>query len=139
MTSSGMTLAAVLLVALAAGPAAAQDEEHARPPAAPEDVATIDAIITASYDVISGPAGVARNWDRERSLFHPKSHHLPTRPGEDGEFVVEAMHVDAFIEMAGPYFEREGFFEKEIARRTERDGNVAHVFSTYEWRNEPDG
>jgi hypothetical protein len=131
--------AVVLLVAFAAGPARAQEAEEVRPPAAPEDVATIDAIITASYDVISGPAEEERDWDRERSLFHPKSHHLPTRPVEGGRFAVEAMHVDEFIANAGPYFEREGFYEREIARRTERFGNIAHVFSTYEWRNEPDG
>jgi hypothetical protein len=40
-------------------------------PADPADVASIDAIITAAYDVISGPAGQKRDWDRERSLFIP--------------------------------------------------------------------
>src|SRR5437660_4770493 len=35
----------------------------------PSDVASIDAIITAAYEVISGPAGKKRDWHRERSLF----------------------------------------------------------------------
>lgn len=35
-------------------------------------------------------------------------------------------------------FEKEGFFEKEIARRTESFGQIAHVFSTYEARHSPD-
>jgi hypothetical protein len=35
------------------------------------DVESIDAIIAAAYDVISGPAGQKRDWDRERSLFYP--------------------------------------------------------------------
>ena len=35
---------------------------------------------------------------------------------------------------SGPALERSGFFEREIARRTERFGSVLHVFSTYESR-----
>jgi hypothetical protein len=35
------------------------------------DVESINAIIAAAYDVISGPAGKKRDWDRERSLFFP--------------------------------------------------------------------
>ena len=59
-------LAALVLVtgvvaALAPIPATAQ-----QPAADPADVASIDAIITAVYDVISGDAGVARDWDRFR-------------------------------------------------------------------------
>lgn len=123
-----------------ATPTASQEPvARPRPVAAPEDVETIDAIVSASYDVISGAAGVARDWNRELSLFHPESRHIPTRKSESGEWVADVMTVDEFIELAGPYFEREGFFEHEIARTTERFGNIAHVFSTYEWSNEKDG
>jgi hypothetical protein len=31
--------------------------------------------------------------------------------------------------------EEQGFFEREVARRTEMFGNIAHVFSTYEARH----
>ncbi len=110
-----------------------------RPAAAPEDVATIDAIIRASYDVISGSADTPRDWERELSLFHPSSRHIPTRQGESGDWVADVMAVEDFIELAGPYFEREGFFEYEIARTTEQYGNIAHVFSTYEWSSEKGG
>ena len=41
------------------------------PNADPNDVTSIDAIITAAYAVISGPAGKKRDWDRERSLYYP--------------------------------------------------------------------
>ncbi len=106
---------------------------------AQEDVATIDAIIKASYDVISGAKEQVRNWDRERALFHPDSRHMPTRMSETGEYVADVMSVEDFIQRAAPFFEKEGFFEYEIARRTERFGNIAHVFSTYEWRHTLDG
>src|SRR5207249_6447509 len=42
------------------------------------DVESIDAIIAATYDVISGPAGKRRDWDRERSLFYPGARLIPT-------------------------------------------------------------
>ena len=45
----------------------------------PADVESIDAIISASYDVISGSKDEPRDWNRERSLFYPGSRHMPTR------------------------------------------------------------
>ena len=38
-----------------------------------DDVISIDSIIDALYDVISGEKGEERNWDRERYLFHPEA------------------------------------------------------------------
>ena len=43
-----------------------------------DDVGSIDAIITAAYDGISGPAGQKRDWDRERSLYFPGARLIPT-------------------------------------------------------------
>ena len=34
--------------------------------------------------------------------------------------------------------EKEGFFEKEVARVTEQFGQIVHAFSTYESRHAPD-
>jgi hypothetical protein len=42
---------------------------------------------------------------------------------------------DAFIKGFTEYVSGGGFFEKDLARRTERFGNIAHVFSTYESRH----
>ena len=118
----------VLTVGCLSNPAAAQE-------AAPEDVASIDAIINASYDVISGSADEERNWDRERSLFHPDSRHMPTYRAESGEWIADVTDVEGFIERADRYFKD----EYEIARKVERFGNIAHVFSTYEWSNAQGG
>ena len=105
----------------------------------PADVSSIDAIITASYDVISGSKEQQRDWDRERSLFHPGSRHMPTRMDSSGLYVADVMDVEGFIKRAQPYFAQVGFYEYEIARKTERFGNIAHVLSTYAWKNEIDG
>src|SRR5580658_7280184 len=37
----------------------------------PSDVDTVEHLVAALYDVISGPAGKPRDWDRFRSLFLP--------------------------------------------------------------------
>ena len=36
----------------------------------PEDVATVDGILRAYYEVVSGPAGEAADVERDRSLHH---------------------------------------------------------------------
>jgi hypothetical protein len=107
----------------------------APPPAAnPADVATMDSILAALYDVISGPAGT-RNWDRFRSLFIPGARLIPTTPRPTGEVGSRVLTVEEYVQRAGAFFEKEGFFEREAARRVETFGNIAHVFSTYESRH----
>src|SRR4029453_8298467 len=106
-------------------------------PADPRDVASIDAIITAAYDSISGPAGQKRNWARERSLYYPGARLIPTaKPRANDGLAPQILDVDGFIARVEPYFAEHGFFEKEIARRTEKFGHIAHVWSTYESRHD---
>jgi len=105
----------------------------------PRDVESIDAIITAAYDVISGPAGKKRDWDRERSLYYPGARLIPTaKPGATDGLAPQILDVEGFIARVEPYFAEHGFFEKEIARRTEQFGHIAHVWSTYESRHSED-
>ena len=72
----------------------------------PSDVASIDTIITAAYDVISGPAGKKRDWHRERSLFIPGARLIPTakKAGEeDVDLAPQVLDVDAYIARVEPY------------------------------------
>lgn len=103
-------------------------------PADSKDVSSVDAIIGAVYNVISGPAGQKRNWERMRTLFVPDARMMPTGKRPTGELVRRALNVDEYIKTSGPFLEKEGFFETEIGRRTEQYGNIVHVFSTYESR-----
>ena len=48
------------------------------------------------------------------------------------------MTVEDYVQRGGALFEKEGFFEREVARRTEAFGNIAHLFSTYESRHAKD-
>lgn len=120
-------------VAAPAAPAAAS-----MPAARSADVASIDAIIAAVYDVISGPAGAPRDWDRMRSLFAPEGRMGAVVPRPDGSFVLRAMTPDDYIARNTKAFATMGFFETEKARTTETFGQIAHVFSTYEARHAKD-
>jgi hypothetical protein len=106
----------------------------------PRDVDSIDGIIAATYDVISGPAGKKRDWERERSLFHSDARLIPTAtvPGRnDVDLAPLVLDVEGYIARVEPLFEKEGFYEKEVARRVEQFGQIAHVWSTYESRRDP--
>ena len=106
----------------------------------PSDVESIDAIIAASYDVISGPPGKKRDWARERSLFYPGARLIPTAtvPGKtDVDLAPLVLDVEGYIARVEPLFEKEGFYETEVARRTEQFGRIAQVWSTYESRHDP--
>ena len=104
------------------------------------DVESIDAIIAATYDVISGPAGKQRDWDRERSLFYPGARLMPTATvagRNDVELAPQILDVEGYIARVEPLFAKSGFYETEIARRVESFGSIAHVWSTYESRRDP--
>jgi hypothetical protein len=117
-------------------PVVAQDV--APPPADPADVATQDAIIAAVYDVISGPAGQARDWDRWRTLFLPDARLVAVRVTRDGEVSPVVMTPEEYVQRSGDVLEANGFFEVEIDRTAERYGHIAHMFSTYESRRSLD-
>ncbi len=110
------------------------------PTATTEDGASVDAIITALYDAISGPAGEARDWDRFRSLFVADAKLIPTgvRSGES-KATARVIIVDEYIESSGSTLGERGFFESEIGRVTEQFGNIVHAFSTYDSRWTPEG
>ena len=104
-----------------------------------EDVQSIDAILAATYDVISGPAGKKRDWDRFRSLFYPGARLIPTgkRPNET-EVRARVLSPDDYVERSAPFLEKDGFFERGVSNKIDRFGNIAHVFSTYESRHAAD-
>jgi hypothetical protein len=104
----------------------------AGPAADPKDVSSLDAILGAVYDVISGPPGTARNWDRFRSLFVAGARLVPTGIGADKTARLRVLTPDEYATTNGPRLESTGFFEHEIGRTTETFGNITHAFSAYE-------
>ncbi|MGD0986717.1 MAG: hypothetical protein ABR874_02830 [Candidatus Sulfotelmatobacter sp.] len=104
----------------------------------PDDVKSVDSILRAIYDVISGPAG-GRDWDRFRSLFLPQARFSEVSIGPNGEKVVMTWNVDEFVRDAGQVFAKDPFYEKAIVNRPESFGDVTQVFSSYESRRNPTG
>lgn len=106
------------------------------PAAKPEDVKSLDAIMHAVYDVISGPAGQARDWDRFKSLFIPGARLIPAfkRP-TDTKWNTRVLSPEEFATNSQRAVQQQGFFEREISRKTEQYGQIAQVFSTYESRH----
>jgi hypothetical protein len=103
------------------------------------DVSTVDGIMKAVYDVISGDAGKARDWARFRTLFDEKARLIPTsKNAQTGVISARVLTPEEYIARAEPFLVKEGFFEREIARRTEQYGNIVHLFSTYESRHKAD-
>jgi hypothetical protein len=140
-----MMFCATLLAHWTLGGKALSQNEKEKPPVAiaarPGDVESIDAIIASVYDVISGPAG-GRDWDRLRSLFHSEARLIPCFPSPKDQnkraIATRVLTVEQYIEMATPKLTESGFFEREVARRVERFGAIAHLFSTYESRHAAD-
>ncbi len=136
--------AVLCLLCCAALPVAAQGQTASPtggevPEAAVDDVSTVNGIIAAMYDVISGPAGQKRDWDRFRSLFLPEARLIPTGfPQGSDRARARVMTVDDYVTNSGPFLEERGFFEAEVGRVMERFENIAHLFSTYESRWKPD-
>jgi hypothetical protein len=103
------------------------------------DVETLDAILRTLYEVISGPAGQARDWDRYRSLFLPDARLMPvvSIPGE--KVRVRMLSVEDYIQRVEPIFATENFWERETSRQAETIGHFAHVLSSYESLRDPNG
>jgi hypothetical protein len=117
--------------------AAAQPAEASA--AKPGDVDSVDHIIAALYDVISGPAGQPRDWNRFRSLFLSEGRLVPNNVRPDGTITHAVLSADDYVKRASGAFAQQGFFENESARTQERFANIAHIFSTYESRHEKGG
>ncbi len=144
----------LLTLGLLAGQARAQEgpkpegaQANRQPAPRASDVASVESIVAAVYDVISGPAGQKRDWERMRSLFVPGARMIPTSPvrppgakpdapptGSE-PYAANALDVEGYVARASKFFEESGFFERETARRVETYGHIAHVWSTYESRH----
>ena len=135
------------VIALSATFTLAQDQEkkptdataEAAPPVAnPADVASRDAIMAATYDVISGAAGKKRDWNRFLSLFAPGARLIAVDKNKEGQLVAHVFSPDDYVKLATPFFDKEGFFERESSRTLESWANIEQVFSTYESRHAAD-
>lgn len=119
-----MATLSLALVAASASPAVRAD-----------DTAAIDAAVEAVYTVISGPVGQPRDFDRMRTLFTPDAQltAITSRGLVGGS-------LDDYIARSGKGLTDSGFTERQLARRIEQYGDLAHSWSSYRGTfRKPDG
>jgi len=108
-----------------------QTDMSSPPPAAAADVRSMDAIVHAYYDVISGPAG-DRDWNRFYSLFASGGRLIRTsRAAPDSTPRTAVMTPQEFAQKLGPYFAKHALNEKEISHSADTFGAITQRFSTY--------
>lgn len=93
------------------------------------DRAGIDQAIRSVYEVISGPPGHKRDFDRMRSLFAPGA--TLRAIGPKG---VRGGSLEDYIARNRDALERDGFTERELGRRLEIWGGLATAWSAYDGR-----
>ncbi|WP_034923660.1 hypothetical protein [Gillisia sp. CAL575] len=97
-----------------------------------EDVKSIDAIINAYYDVVSGSSNDP--WEFERDKYIHSKDAVITRLDENGKAESHKLEAEYIPIGLSP---KEDFYEKELKRMTTQFGNIAQVWSAFEIRTEP--
>jgi hypothetical protein len=119
-----------------AGPAASVPTRYReRPEADPADVKSPAAIVGALYDAVSVAKKDSIDWDRFRSLFLPEAQLIPTSRADGGGAGYWAIAVEEWVKSSKSQMQQRldaGYLEREVHAETERFGDIAHVFSTYE-------
>ena len=96
-------------------------------PSSAADLAGIDTAIRGVYEVISGPPGQKRDFDRMRSLFAPGA--TLKAIGPKG---LRGGSLEDYIARNAAILERDGFTERELGRRVELWGGLATAWSAYD-------
>ena len=97
-----------------------------------EDVSTIEGIVKASYETISGGVGVARQWGRDRTLFASSVRYISIGKDKAGTVKASTADYQEYLDESDDFLVKQGFTEVELGRKIERFGNVATVLSSYE-------
>ena len=123
-----LSLAATLLAAIPAIHAQTPDTQITPATACPS-TATLDDLIKAIDDAVSGPV----NKDRTcfRALFIPETRLIPLRHMPDGSYQPRVLTVDDWIALVAKRG-TDSLTEKQIKIKTETYGHIAHLWSTYE-------
>ena len=116
----------VIAAAVAASPPPKVVAGHCQPCA---ELKAINDTIRGVYDVISGPPGQKRDFDRMRSLFAPGA--TLKAIGPKG---LRGGSLEDYISRNSAILEKEGFTERELGRRVELWGGLATAWSAYDGR-----
>lgn len=102
------------------------DEKYAK------DVKSIDAIINAYYDVVSGSS--SEPWEFERDKYIHSENAVIIRLDDNGKAESHTLEAEYIPIGLSP---KEDFYEKELKRKVSKYGNIAQVWSSFEIRTNP--
>ena len=97
-----------------------------------KDVKSVDAIINAYYDVVSGSS--SEPWEFERDKYIHSKNAIITRLDENGKAESHTLEAEYIPIGLSP---KEDFYEKELKRVVSKFGNIAQVWSAFEIRTDP--
>ncbi|HEX3470795.1 MAG TPA: hypothetical protein VHT28_06370 [Silvibacterium sp.] len=125
-----------LSLVVAALTVAAATSTWAQTPAPCPNTATLPDLIKAVDDAVSGPG----NKDRTclRQVLTPDARLIPVAKGKDGQWMPHVLTVDDWIARVAKRGS-DAFFEHQINYSVDQYGHIAHLWSTYEIRETPDG
>lgn len=108
-----------------------------QPPEKEQDFSTLDSVIGAMYEAVSGPE---RGIDMalQRQVFSPDARLIRMGLGEDGKPWRKTMTINEYVEDAGEYLQSTDFYEYETGQQVVLCPPFAHVLSEYEAKGDPD-
>lgn len=141
--SPRFSLAAALLAGALVVPVQAQANPFGATPACGPvqdhpDGRSPQSVVQALYEIVSGPAGAKKDWERMLRLFAPGALVTVTSHGAPG-FLAAPQTPRQFADLNERLLGHRGFYEREIAHEVNAWGHMAHVYSSYETRDRPDG
>jgi hypothetical protein len=99
----------------------------------PDDVKTLDSIIAASYEALSGPVGKPRQWARYLSLLDPQARLVSTSvDAATGQPKIVRWNREEYAAAANEYLVKTGFVDRKLGCVTNQYGNVATVRCGFE-------
>src|SRR5262249_3349182 len=82
-----------------------------------EDVSTIEGIVKASYETISGGVGVPRQWGRDRTLFAPSVRYIAMSKDKAGAVKAQTSDYQEYVDESDDFLVKQGFTEVELGRK----------------------
>ena len=88
--------------------------------------------VEALYEVISGPVGEPRDWERFHAMFLDGAQMTVLAPMPEGEERVVTLTVEEYVSRNAERLSEMGFTEAETRRQTHVYGGLATILSAYE-------
>ena len=97
----------------------------------PESVKSIEAIVKAPLEIISGEKGEIRDWEAFRNLFTATATFSFVQHDTLGNSRYRSFSLEEFVRIGRRGYEGNGFLEYELSKTVDEYNGIAHVFQSY--------